>query len=124
MLAGIIFCVLQSFGESFIGIFFITILKLRDVNSEGMLLYAIIRIVLTIPFYLFIFPLVRLITNRRIPISYIALVTNIGVIVYFYNIGMIKRYSELFLVISLITSGILLFLDWKFRTKEFLKERI
>ncbi|QHT69343.1 hypothetical protein GXP67_23235 [Rhodocytophaga rosea] len=117
-----IFCIGQSFGEAFLGFIFTNVRMASDVNNEGAIFFAVIRICLTLIPYLLVFLIANIISPRIKP-SVISFVINLPILIYFYSSGMIQKDPVSFVAGSLLISLILLAIDNKRRIKRYLINR-
>lgn len=77
-----------------------------DVNIEGAMLFALIRIFLTVIPYVVVFLVTNYISQKLKPAS-ISLVLNLPILIYIYSAGMIQKDPASFIASSLLTSVVL-----------------
>ena len=81
-------------------------------NREGTVLFAVIRICLTLIPYVLVFLATNFVAPKLKP-SIVSLVINLPILIYFYASGMIQKDPASFIAGSLLTSVMLLVVDNK-----------
>lgn len=108
---GLLFCIIQSFGESIVGFIITDSRGISNVNFEGAFLFGIIRIFMTIVPYIVGFIILDILTGHKLEPSYISLGINLIVLIFIYNSGMIQEDPIAFIVGSIITGFILILIN-------------
>lgn len=112
ILLALVFCTGQSLGEAVLGFIFTNVRIASDVNREGAVFFAVIRICLTLVPYVLVFLVTNFISQQVKP-SLISLVLNLPILIYFYSSGMVQKDPASFIAGSILTSIVLLVIDDK-----------
>ncbi|MFT5915441.1 MAG: hypothetical protein ACJAWV_003307 [Flammeovirgaceae bacterium] len=86
-------------------------------------MFIVIRIAMTLIPYLSVFVVGNLLTKELMRPSLLSLGLNIVITIYFFNRGLIHKDPVSFIIGSLLTSLILVLLDFNFGAKLFLKKQ-
>ncbi len=112
IILALLFCVAQSLGEALVGFVFTNVRRASDVNREGAVFFAVIKICLTLAPYVLVFLAINFISEKVKP-AVVSFVLNLSVLIYFYASGMIQKDPASFIAGSLVTSIVLLVIDKK-----------
>ncbi|WP_146894858.1 hypothetical protein [Adhaeribacter aerolatus] len=108
---GVLFCFLQSICESFLSYWIIAVKGTSDINADGLMLYGITRILLTIVPYVLLFLLTHQIIKKTILPAITAFFINVLILIIFWQQGLIQKEPIIMILSSLTVSCILMVLN-------------
>ena len=119
---GLLFCIGQAFIEANVAFIIILVLNSSIINYEGLLFYFFIRTLLTIVPYVFGFYFCNRFLKKFIP-AVTSFFINLLVLTFFAYFGLIKIDIFSMTLASILTSVVLIIIDYKFNSKYYLNEK-
>ena len=119
---GLLFCLGQAFIEANLAFLIILVMNSSNINYEGLLLYFFIRTLLTIVPYISVFYICSRFFEKAIP-SVASLFINLLVLPFFAYFGLIKLDIFSMTLASILTSVVLIIIDYRFNSKYYINEK-